>query len=184
MNSPRRLKIFMMSQSITFFASSLIFPFYILFLKNVGSSFTAFGFSYGLFGLSSALLYPLLGKISMLIENRVFMYVHCFGMALVLLSFPHITEVSEVYVVQVILGILGAFQKHGEKMILVDYTNEGNRGQKLGNYHFWTALCSSFAVMSAGLLADFFTIHAIFYGSSILYFVSGLLLLNKKLTSK
>ncbi|MBM6617394.1 MFS transporter [Bacillus suaedaesalsae] len=183
MNSQQRLKIFMMSQSITFFASSLIFPFYILFLKNVGSSFTTFGFSYGLFGLSSALIYPLLGKVSMHIENRMFMFVHCFGMALTLLTFPHITEVNQVYVIQVILGLLGALQKHGEKMLLVDYTDKSNRGQKLGSYHFWTALFSSLAVMSAGILADFFTIDAIFYGSSILYFVSGLLLLNRKLVT-
>lgn len=174
-----RLKLFMMSQSITFFASSLIFPFYVLFLKNVGSSFAAFGFSYGLFGLSSALIYPLLGKLSMHIENRFYMLIHCFGMAVVLLTFPHINEISQVFIIQVILGLLGAFQKHGEKMLLVAYTDEDNRGQKLGNYHFWTALFSSLAVMSAGILADFFSIDAIFYGSSILYFVSGVLLLNR-----
>lgn len=46
------------------FAGSLIFPFYILFIKNIGSSYTQFGLSYGLFGLSGALIHPLLGRLS------------------------------------------------------------------------------------------------------------------------
>jgi MFS family permease len=175
----QKLRALIMSQSITFFASSLIFPFYILFLKNVGSSFSAFGISYGLFGLSSALVYPLLGKLSTYIENRYFILLNSWGMALVLLTFPHITGIGQVYIVQIVLGMLGASQKHGEKILLADYTTSSNRGKKMGSYHFWTALFSSIAIMSAGVFADFFTIDAIFYVSSILYFLSGCLLISK-----
>lgn len=174
------LRLLVMSQSITFFASSLIFPFYILFLKNVGSSFTAFGLSYGLFGLSSAFVYPLLGRLSGQIDNRYLLLLNCWGMSLILLTFPHVTSMMQVFIVQIIFGILGALQKHGEKMMLADFTERTNRGKKIGNYHFWTALFSSIAIMSAGILADFFTINAIFYCSSVLYFVSGFLLLSKK----
>ncbi|CAM3986836.1 hypothetical protein BASU183_11020 [Bacillus subtilis] len=35
-----KLKWLTLSQSSVFFASSLIFPFYILFVKNIGSSYT------------------------------------------------------------------------------------------------------------------------------------------------
>lgn len=58
------LKWLILSQSSVFFAGSLIFPFYILFIKNIGSSYTQFGLSYGLFGLSGALIHPLLGRLS------------------------------------------------------------------------------------------------------------------------
>ncbi|MEC2424004.1 MFS transporter, partial [Bacillus velezensis] len=37
------LKWLILSQSSVFFAGSLIFPFYILFIKNIGSSYTQFG---------------------------------------------------------------------------------------------------------------------------------------------
>lgn len=52
------LKWLILSQSSVFFAGDLIFPFYILFIKNIGSSYTQFGLSYGLFGLSGALIHP------------------------------------------------------------------------------------------------------------------------------
>jgi MFS family permease len=174
-----RLRLLVMSQSITFFASSLIFPFYILFLKNVGSTFSAFGLSYGLFGLSSAFVYLLLGRLPERIENRYLLLISCWGMALILLTFPHVSSIEQVFIIQVILGIFGALQKHGEKMLLATYTDPTNRGEKIGNYHFWTALFSSIAIISAGVLADFFTINAIFYISSILYFASGFLLISK-----
>ncbi|NEY71478.1 MFS transporter [Bacillus mesophilus] len=176
----KRLRLLVFSQSMTFFASSLIFPFYILFLKNVGSSFSAFGLSYGIFGLSSAFIYLLLGKISVYIENRYLLLINCWGMALILLTFPHVTTMIQVYSIQVVLGIFGAFQKHGEKILLANYTDQSNRGGKIGNYHFWTTLFSSVAIISAGFLADFFTIDIIFYSSSILYLISGYFIIPKK----
>ena len=55
---------FVASQSIIMMAGSMVFPFYILLLRNVGNSFSQFGRAYGLFALTSALVYPLVGKIS------------------------------------------------------------------------------------------------------------------------
>lgn len=75
-----KLKWLTLSQSSVFFASSLIFPFYILFVKNIGSSYTQFGFSYGLFGLSGALIYPLLGRLSERFDSRYFLLLNSWGM--------------------------------------------------------------------------------------------------------
>ncbi|MEC2424005.1 MFS transporter, partial [Bacillus velezensis] len=54
------------------------------------------------------------------------------GMAVLLLTLPHITGVHQVYVVQVLLGLFGAMQKHGEKIMIADYTDGGERGKKVG----------------------------------------------------
>ncbi len=40
---------FVASQSIIMMAGSMVFPFYILLLRNVGNSFSQFGWAYGLF---------------------------------------------------------------------------------------------------------------------------------------
>ncbi|AGA21552.1 MFS transporter [Bacillus subtilis] len=160
-----------------FFASSLIFPFYILFVKNIGSSYTQFGFSYGLFGLSGALIYPLLGRLSERFDSRYFLLLNSWGMAVLLLYVPHIGSVVQVYIVQVLLGLFGAMQKHGEKVLIANFTDSGERGKKIGNYHFWTAVFSA-AIMLGGFLADFFTVQMIFYASSILYFLSGLMMMK------
>ncbi|MEC1689383.1 MFS transporter [Bacillus mojavensis] len=171
-----KLKWLTLSQSSVFFASSLIFPFYILFVKNIGSSYTQFGFSYGLFGLSGALIYPLLGRLSERIDSRYYLLANSWGMAVLLLYVPHVNGVLQVYIVQVLLGLFGAMQKHGEKVLIADFTDTGERGKKIGNYHFWTAVFSAAAIMLGGFLADFFTVQMIFYTSSILYFLSGLMM--------
>lgn len=124
------LKWLILSQSSVFFAGSLIFPFYILFIKNIGSSYTQFGLSYGLFGLSGALIHPLLGRLSARLDSRWFLMANSWGMAVLLLTLPHITGVHQVYVVQVLLGLFGAMQKHGEKIMIADYTDGGERGKK------------------------------------------------------
>ncbi len=136
----KAMKWFVYSQSLLFFASSLIFPFYILFIKNVGSSYSQFGLAYGLFGLSGAFIHLLLGKLPETTDRRLFLIIHSFGMAFLLLLFPHITEVEQVYMIQLALGALGGFQKHGEKLLVTDLTTENKRMKEVGHYHFWTAL--------------------------------------------
>ncbi|MGM7700407.1 MFS transporter [Pseudalkalibacillus sp. Hm43] len=170
-----KLKGLIISQSSVFFASSLIFPFYILFIKNVGSSFAQFGLSYGLFGLSSALLHPVIGRLSSKVDHRLFLVVHAWGMAGLLLVLPHVTSIAQVYVIQLLLGMFGALQKHGEKIMVAEFSDGADRGVKIGRYHFWTSIFSAFAIIAGGFLADYFTIYFIFYLSSALYFVSGLM---------
>ncbi|MEC2424036.1 MFS transporter, partial [Bacillus velezensis] len=46
-------------------------------------------------------------------------------------------------------------------------------------YHFWTAVFSAAAIILGGFLADFFTVYIIFYASSVLFFISGLMMLKK-----
>ena len=47
------------SQSIAILGSSLVFPFYLIFIKEVGGGFLQYGISYGLFTVSSALVHIL-----------------------------------------------------------------------------------------------------------------------------
>jgi MFS family permease len=169
---------FVAAQSTLFFAGNFIFPFYILFIKNVGSSISQFGISYGLFGLSAALVHPLLGRMSGKVSDKVMLAVSSFGMALILLYYPHIGTIEEVYVCQMIIGIFGAMQKHGEKMLLTQWTTEEKRGMQVGNYHFFTSLMSAAAIMGGGFLAHYFTVTFLFFIASAVYFIGGVIVLR------
>lgn len=176
----RSFRRFIAAQSTLFFASNFIFPFYILFINNVGTSFSQFGISYGLFGLSAALVHPLLGHISGKINDKVILAVSSVGMAFLLLYYPHIGTISEVYVCQILMGIFGAMQKHGEKMLLSQWTNEEKRGVQIANYHFWTSLMAAAAIIGGGFLAQYFTITLLFFIASAIYFASGIFVLKIK----
>lgn len=106
--------------------------------------------------------------------------VSSFGMAFLLLYYPHIGTISEVYVCQILMGIFGAMQKHGEKILLSQWTNEEKRGVQIANYHFWTSLMAAAAIIGGGFLAQYFTVTLLFFIASAIYFASGIILIKIK----
>lgn len=170
---------FVLSQGLVMMAGSMVFPFYVLLLRDVGSSFSQFGWAYGLFALTSALTYPLIGKLSDRFGDSMLLIVYAWAMAIVLLLFPIATEIWHVYVLQIIMGILGAVQKTGEKTSLVRKIEKEKAGKEIGSYHFWTSIGAAVTIIVTGYLVDFLTIGSIFYIASLLYAWSGFLLIGK-----
>jgi MFS family permease len=155
-------------------AASVSFPFYLLFIQNLGNSFSSFGFAYGLFTLSAALSHRLIGKLADRTGGFGLLIVYAVGMSFLFLLIPSVTSIKMVYFMQICLGVLGAVQKTSEKVVLSEMPSNGGRGKMIGNYHFWTSFCSSFAVMGTGLLLNYFTIHFIFYGCSVFFLSSSI----------
>lgn len=174
------LKWLIISQSIATLGSSLVFPFYILFIREIGANFTEFGISYGLFIISSAFVHKIIGKSSDKFGRKIFLIVNSWGMAIVFLSFPIVTAIWQVYLIQIVLGIFGAMQKTSEKAIVADFTDGNARGEKIGIYHGWLSIFAGIAVIFGGYVADLFTLEIIFYLSSIFMFLSGLFSLKIK----
>ncbi|MDM5152989.1 MFS transporter [Bacillus sp. DX1.1] len=167
---------FIVSQSLIMMAGSMVFPFYILLLRNVGDSFSQFGWAYGLFALASALVYPLVGKVSDRFGDRKLLILYAWSMAIMMLCFPVATEVWHVYILQIIMGCLGAIQRNTEKTSLARKVESKEAGYEIGKYHVWTSVGAAVAIIATGYLVDFLTIGTIFYIASALYMVSGIVL--------
>lgn len=139
-------KRFVASQSIIMMAGSMVFPFYILLLRNVGDSFSQFGWAYGLFALTSALFYPLIGKISDKFGDKKLLIIYAWSMAVLMLLFPIATEVWHVYILQIIMGCLGAVQRNTEKTSLARNVESKEAGYEIGkiprmDFHWWCSSC-------------------------------------------
>lgn len=93
-----------------------------------------------------------------------------------LLCFPIATEVWHVYILQILMGLLGAMQKNAEKTSLARKVERQGAGYEIGKYHVWTSLGAAIAIILTGYLVDFLTIGTIFYVASILYMISGIVL--------
>ncbi len=167
-------KRFIYYQGTIGMASSMIFPFYILLIKNVGNSYAQFGWAYGLFALTAALCYPVIGKYADRVGDKTLLGVYSWGMAIILLFFPLATEVWHVYILQIGMGILGAIQKNSEKTVLARYVTKDIAGSQIGVYHVWTSVAAALAVIATGYLVDFLTIASIFYIASLVFAWSGL----------
>ncbi len=170
------MRLYIVSQSFAVMAMSVSFPFYLLFIKNIGTSFSTFGFAYGLFMISSACFHKFIGGIIERYGSKLLLIVYSFGMAILFLFIPWISSIEQVYVFQILLGLFGAVQKTSEKCFISDITNKEKRGKMIGDYHFWTSLFSAFAIIGTGFLLDYVTIMAIFYICSLFFFISGIVL--------
>lgn len=174
------IKSLLVSQSVTLFGTGLVFPFYILFIKEVGANFTEFGIAYALFSLSSAFVHKLIGQWSDQLGRKLFLLINSWGTAILFLLFPIASELWHVYVLQIALGIFGAMHKTSEKAIVADFTDGKERGKIIGRYHGWIAIFSALAVIIGGYISDLFTLSVIFYIGSIILFVSGILVIFLK----
>ncbi|GLX66037.1 MFS transporter [Paenibacillus glycanilyticus] len=160
------------SQSLVTLASGMIYPYYLLFLKNLGNSYSKYGLAFAVFTISSALvsqwLAPRLDRYSqrMLIASSM-------GMMAAMLAFPWVMSYSVVLLLQLLMGICNAMQKMSERQLLADYTIPGGRGAAIGNYHFWTTVASGIAVVLGGYLIDWLTINVLFYFSALVYAASA-----------
>ncbi|MGE7767350.1 MFS transporter [Peribacillus sp. NPDC096540] len=176
-------KRFIVYQGTVGMAASMIFPFYILLIKNVGTSYSQFGWAYGIFSLTAALSYPLIGKFADRAGDNIFLLVYSWGMALVLLAFPLAYEIWHVYLLQIVMGILGAVQKNSEKTVLARFVNKATAGKEIGNYHVWTSIGAAAAVIATGYLVDFLTIGSIFYLASLIFAWSGFIIMKMEKTA-
>lgn len=170
------LRQFIQFQSVIGMASAMIFPFYILLLRNVGDSYAQFGWAYGLFALSSALAYPLIGRLSDQIGDQRLLLVYSWGMALVLLVLPFLTDVWQIYIVQIVMGLLGAIGRNSEKTVLARVTTIEKAGKTIGNYHTVTGVAAAVAIIATGYLVDFLTIGALFFLASLLFASSAVMI--------
>ncbi len=174
------MKSLLVSQSITLFGTGLVFPFYILFIKEAGASFTEFGIAYALFSLSSALVHKLIGQWCDQLGRKIFLLINSWGTAILFLLFPLATQLWHVYTLQIALGIFGAMHKTSEKAIVADFTDGKERGRIIGKYHGFIAIFSALAVIIGGYISDLFTLSIIFYIGSVILFISGILIISLK----
>lgn len=168
----------MVSQTIALFAAGIVFPFYIIFTKEIGANFTQFGIAYALFSITAAATHALIGGWSDTFGRKPFLLVNSWGMASLFLLFPMATTLWHVYALQAALGIFGAMHRTTEKALVADLTPASGRGRSIGVYHGWVSVASALAVIAGGFLIDLFTLSVIFYIASPIMFLSGLVALN------
>ncbi|HUR25688.1 MAG TPA: MFS transporter, partial [Candidatus Thermoplasmatota archaeon] len=170
----RRMRWLLVSQSIALFGTGIVFPFYVVFTRQIGANFTQFGIAYALFSLSAAATHALIGRWSDRFGRRPFLLLNSWGTAGLFLLFPLATTIWHVYILQAVLGVFGAMHRTSEKALLADLTDDGERGRRIGVYHGWVSIFSALAVMVGGYLIDLFTLSIIFYIGSPILFVSGI----------
>jgi len=175
-----KFRKFLISQSILITAGSVVFPFYLLLIKNVGDSYSQFGWAYGLFTLTAAFTYPIIGRLGDRYGDKNMLLIYTIGMAAVMLLIPLLYQVWHVYMIQIVMGILGAIQKNTEKAFLARNNDTETAGKEIGNYHLYISLWSGIGIILTGYLIDFLTIASLFYLISFVYIIAAFIIIKKE----
>jgi len=161
-------KIVVAILSVVGFSSSLVFPYYVLFLRNIGDSYDVFSLLYGLFSLSLSIVVFFGGKFFERFSPYLLMMLHSFFCSYLFFSLHTIDNIKIVYIGQVLFGGFTALFKLAEKRLFINATSEFYR-----SYLFWTSFVTALCIIGVGVLFDSIDIRFMFHLAALLFLISG-----------
>ncbi|NRD77065.1 hypothetical protein HPT25_06085 [Bacillus sp. BRMEA1] len=153
-----------------------IFPYYLLFLKNIGETYSAFSLLYALFALSSAACFYALTWIPHQIPMNRMYSISLFGLGVSMISVPLAVNIFHVSLIQCFMGIFQALYKLSEK----EFDKKDKLSWRKENIHqFILQLIIVASILGAGFIFDWFSVHMLFYLAGAWYMVNSWLALKR-----
>jgi MFS family permease len=173
-------RLLLLSTSVSTFVGSILGPFYILYVKNLGGTLENFGLAFGLMAIAQSFTYYFIGKYSDKFGRKPFLVFSNVLAAATILAYVFIRSVLQLFTVQVIYGIEGAIWGISEMAFLGDVTKKKSRGSKIGKYKTIIGFLSGIAIIIGGIAAQRLGVESLFYVTSFFTFVSTIPLLYIK----
>lgn len=147
-----------------------IFPYYLLFLKNIGETYSSFSLLYALFALSSAACFYTLSWIPLQIQTYKMYSLSLLGLGISMMSVPFAQNIFHVCLIQCFMGIFQALYKLSEK----EMDKSDKMSWKKENIHqFILQLIIVASILGAGFMFDWFSIHMLFELAGAWYIVNS-----------
>ena len=159
----KNLRIFTLSNSLMAFAFGLFGPFYFLFINDFGGSIENFGIAAGLIVLSGSLLSLIAGKYSDRFGRKPFLIIGGYASAITVLFYTVINSLWQLYLLQIISGLVISIFEISELSFLGDITHKQKRGADLGRYGAYLGFAEAAAIFLGGFLAGRFGFEIVFY---------------------
>lgn len=167
----------MFSNSLMAFAFGLFGPFYYLFISDMGS-IEDFGIAVGLVVLSGALVSWVAGRYSDEIGRKPFLIVGGYASAVIVLLYTLVSSLWQLYLLQVLNGLVVALFETAESSFLGDVTEKQTRGRDMGAYDALLGVAEALAIFAGGFLVGFFGFKAVFYAVSAIFVIATTWLLR------
>ncbi len=172
MNRPL-LRWIIVSQTLAVVAAGVILPFFIVYLQEATNSYSLFAYLYATFTLAAALTHIWAGRIAARLGVRWMLVIGCIGAGLALLTVPSLTDLWQLYAVQVVLGICLSLQKTGEKVAVASAVRREELAEQIGRYHAVVAVATALMLVVVGWSLDTFSLSVVFYAMAALLIVAG-----------
>lgn len=172
--------LYTISNSVMHLGWGMIGPFYYLYVSKLGGGIEQFGIAFGLMTFVSALVGLLAGKYSDKIGRKPILIVMSFLYSAVIFSYTLIGSITQLYIIQVLYGMLNAIDDTVHTSYLADITKKSKRGSQLGTYSFLIDMVSGIAIILAGFLIGRSGFKIIFYVGSVFILAGAFLLFGLK----
>ena len=154
------------------FAFGLFGPFYLIFINKIGGSIENFGIAVGLVVLTGALTSLIAGKYSDNFGRRPFLLIGGYASAIIVFLYTVIGSLWELYILQILSGLIASIFETSESAFLGDITQKTNRGRDVGKYNSYIGITEALAIFVGGFLAASFGFEIVFYIVSVIFLVS------------
>lgn len=168
----RNLRIFTFSNSLMAMAFGLFGPFYLIFINQIGGTIENFGFAVGLVVLSGALTSLIAGKYSDRFGRKPFLISGGYASAMIVFLYTVIGSVWQLYLLQIMSGLVAALFETSESSFLGDVTEKEKRGTDIGRYDALVGVAEALAIFTGGLLIGIFGFEIVFYIVAAIFLIS------------
>ena len=159
----RMFRMLLLANSLAAFSIGLFTPFYYLFIRDFGGGIETFGIALGLMLLAQSLTYYFAGRFSDKIGRKPLLVASALAFAVIIIAYTFITELWQLYALQIIFGIQQAVFIVSETSFLGDLTTKATRGRHIGLYSAIAGVLTALGMMVGGLFAKNFGTNFIFY---------------------
>lgn len=173
----RNYRLYLVASVITSFAGGIFGPFYILFIRQKGGGIESFGIAMGLLLLFQSLMSYFAGRYSDKLGRKPLFLFEGYLSVFVVLLYLFIGSAWQLYVLQIINGLLAGIHGTAEVSFLGDITELGSRGRNIGKFHTITGIVAALAMMAGGYLVVISGIKIIFILMAVASFLSTTILL-------
>ena len=165
-------KVFLVSNSLGYFAGGLIGPFYVLFLQEIGGTIENFGIAVGILLLAESLTSYFVGKYSDKLGRKPFLIASGFFSSLILFLYTLVSSLYQLFILQIANGINEAVWKTTETTFLGDITKKVSRGAQIGKYRAIIGVFTGLAIIIGGKIVGKFGFSLMFYATVLIIALS------------
>ncbi len=170
------LNIFTIFSAISQFTGGLIGPFYVLYIQKIGGSIENLGISFGILVIFQSLFSYWGGKYSDKLGRKPLLIITSFVTSILFVVYLFVQNVTQLYILQAVFGIVGAVYGTVSTAFLADITHRSKRGVQMGKYNTITGLFAGVALLISGFIVGKFGFEIVFYIVAFIGIVSTVLL--------
>jgi len=134
----------------------------------------------GLLLLAQSIVAYYAGRFSDIFGRKILLILEGYSHAIVVLLFLFLIETWQLYVLQIIIGVLAGLEASAGMSFLGDITRKQTRGRDIGKYFMIVGIISSLTMMIGGYIVVAVGIKFIFIAMAVANIISSSLLLKIK----